>query len=151
MIKVYTDGGLSKRNHVGGWAAVIVYPDGERKGIKGSYRGEDVTNNKMELQAIIEGLKFVAFHHPGEQIEVISDSEYIVKGINDWSENWIRKGWKCTTGRVKNIPQWVEVLGLVKLTEAKVSWVRGHDGDENNEMADRLCVQAYKDLLTKTN
>jgi ribonuclease HI len=147
MIKVYTDGGLSKKNNVGGWAAVIVQPNGDRQGIKGHYRGEDVTNNKMEMKAIIEGLKFVAYHHPGEKIQVISDSEYIVKGINEWSETWIRKGWKTTTGPVKNVPLWVEILGLVKLTEAEITWVRGHDGDENNEIADKLCVGAYKELL----
>jgi ribonuclease HI len=132
---------------VGGWAAVIVYPDGERKGIQGHYKGKDVTNNKMELTAVIEGLKFVAHHHPNKKIAIVSDSEYIVKGVNEWSAGWVRKGWKCTTGPVKNKELWVELLSLAELTKAEFTWVRGHDGDENNEIADKLCVAAYKELL----
>ena len=147
MIRVYTDGGLSAKNQVGGWAAVFVYPDGERKAIKGNYRGPDVTNNKMELTAVIEALKFIAFYHPEEEVEVTSDSEYVVKGLNDWTPKWIAKNWKCTTGPVKNKQLWVELIGLRDLTKARISWVRGHDGDENNEIADKLCVGAYKELL----
>ena len=147
MIKVYTDGGLSKKNGVGGWAAVLVYSDGTRKGICGAYEGADVTNNLMEFRGVIEALKFVAFHHEGEDIEIISDSEYLVKGTNEWSTNWIEKGWKCSTGPVKNVKLWVELLGLLKLTKAKLSWIRGHDGNPDNEMADKLAVNAYKKVL----
>ncbi len=147
MIKVYTDGGVSMKNNVGGWAAVIVHPDGKREGIKGAVRDTKVTNNKMEMMAIIEGLKFVACYHPNSKVQVISDSEYIVKGINIWSAKWIAKGWRCTTGYVKNAELWVQILGLKELTNAEVIWVRGHNGNTNNELADSLCVGAYKELI----
>lgn len=147
MIKVYTDGGVSMKNGVGGWAAVLVYEDGSRKGICGAYEGTDVTNNKMEMEAIRQALRYIAFHHENEDTELISDSEYIVNGVNSWSKKWILKDWKCTTGPVKNKEIWIDILGLVELTKAKLSWVRGHNGDENNEIADRLAVSSYKELI----
>mgnify|MGYP000432075153 CR=1 FL=1 len=147
QIKVYTDGGLSAKNEVGGWAAVIVHEDGTRKAIQGHYKGADVTNNKMELTAVIEALKYLAYHHEGQECEIVSDSEYIVKGVTEWAEGWIRKGWKSTTGPVKNQDYWKQLLALNETVKPKFSWVRGHDGDENNELADSLAVSSYKKII----
>lgn len=137
------------QNKIGGWSAVFVFDNGEVSYISGFQRGDDVTNNRMELTGVIQGLRYVALHHPNEPVEVISDSEYVVKGITDRVDGWILKGWRNTTGIVKNKDLWEILVFLRNKIKPTFNWVRGHDGNQYNEIADKACVDAYRNELTK--
>jgi ribonuclease HI len=108
--------------------------DGKRQEFSGGARR--TTNNQMELQALIEGLKRV----PGNtQVKVVTDSEYVVKGVKEWMRGWIRNGWKTAAKKpVKNQELWQEINRLVALRPVEMQWVRGHAGHEENERCDEL-------------
>ena len=97
------------------------------------------TNNRMELSGVIEGLK--ALKEPCE-VEIVSDSSYVVKAINEWLISWIKRDFK----KVKNIDLWHEYLNVSKPHKIKATWVRGHNGHEENERCDEL---AKKEALLK--
>lgn len=139
------------KNKIGGWGVVVDNPTSDQLVCLAGYEeGEGVTNNTMELTGVIEAMKWLIANHQAEPSVVYSDSEYVVKGINEWSAKWQRNGWKSTTGPVKNQPYWRQLLGLKQqLPATTFQWVRGHDNNEYNEVADRLCVKAYTDRLTE--
>jgi len=93
----------------------------------------NTTNNRMELKAVIEALK--ALKSPCE-ITVYSDSTYVVKGINEWLENWIKKDFK----KVKNEDLWKEFVALSEGHKIKCIWVKGHNGHEENERCDKIKI-----------
>ena len=128
-VTLYTDGACSGNPGRGGWGAILIY---------GSYRkelsgGEQVTtNNKMELTAVIKGLK--ALNEPCE-VEVYSDSAYVVNAfLQDWISGWIRRGWK----NVKNIELWNELIALTEKHKVHFNKVKGHADDELNNRCDEL-------------
>lgn len=128
-VTLYTDGACSGNPGRGGWGAILIY---------GSYRkelsgGEPVTtNNKMELTAVIEGLK--ALNEPCE-VDVYSDSAYVVNAfLQDWISGWIRRGWK----NVKNIELWNELIALTEKHKVHFNKVKGHADDELNNRCDEL-------------
>ena len=128
-VTLYTDGACSGNPGRGGWGAILIY---------GSYRkelsgGEPVTtNNKMELTAVIEGLK--ALNEPCE-VDVYSDSAYVVNAfLQDWISGWIRRGWK----NVKNIELWNELIALTEKHKVHFNKVKGHADDELNNRYDEL-------------
>lgn len=146
MIEIYTDGGNSSKKKAGGCSAVICRGPEILKELSQGY-DNNPTNNMMELGGVILGLTYM-LEHPelGKDVTVISDSEYIVNGASTWLENWKKKDWKGTTGPVKNKPLWEAVDYLKSKLNITWKWVRGHDGNARNEIADKLAVQAYKDL-----
>lgn len=128
-VTLYTDGACSGNPGRGGWGAILIY---------GSYRkelsgGEQVTtNNKMELTAVIEGLK--ALNEPCE-VDVYSDSAYVVNAfLQNWISGWIRRGWK----NVKNIELWNELIALTEKHKVHFNKVKGHADDELNNRCDEL-------------
>lgn len=128
-VTLYTDGACSGNPGRGGWGAILIY---------GSYRkelsgGEPVTtNNKMELTAVIEGLK--ALNEPCE-VDVYSDSAYVVNAfLQNWISGWIRRGWK----NVKNIELWNELIALTEKHKVHFNKVKGHADDELNNRCDEL-------------
>jgi ribonuclease HI len=88
----------------------------------------------MELKAVIEGLK--ALKEPCE-VEIVSDSSYVVKGINEWLPNWIKREFK----KVKNPKLWQEYIKVSKPHKIKATWVRGHNGHKENERCDKLAKE----------
>lgn len=127
-IFLFSDGSSLGNPGPGGYGTIIRYKDKE-KIISG---GEAyTTNNKMELKGVIEGLK--ALKEPCN-VEIISDSSYVVKGINEWLVNWIKKDFK----KVKNPELWLEYIEVSKSHEIKATWVKGHAGHEENERCDLL-------------
>ena len=134
MIKIFTDGACSGNPGIGGWGAVIIIDNAESLFLNG---GEKVTtNNKMELKAAINSLKY--FKKP-ETIEIFTDSKYVKDGIEKWIKNWKINGWKTASKKpVKNKELWIELD--LQITKHTISWkwVKGHAGEKNNEKADDL-------------
>ncbi len=127
-IEIFTDGSSLGNPGAGGWCAILRYKNNE-KIISGGE--ENTTNNRMELKAVIEALKVLK--EPCE-INLFADSQYVLKGINEWLENWIRKNFK----NVKNIDLWQEFLLLSKNHKININWVKGHSGHKENEICDKI-------------
>lgn len=135
-IIVYTDGACKGNPGPGGYAAIILQ-NGSEKVVQGS--NKQTTNNIMELTAVLESLKVLVDKHSNKSIQYFVDSEYVVKGINIWSNGWKKNGWKTKTGKVKNLEIWKEILLLKdKFKRIKFEWVRGHDDNELNERCDQI-------------
>ena len=135
VIYLYTDGAASGNPGPGGWGAVLVCGP-LRKEMSGGFAR--TTNNRMELLAVIEGLKCIKWENA--DVEVWSDSQYVVKAINEgWLNNWVRKGFK----KVKNPDLWQQFLPLFKSHNVVFHWLKGHAGHPENERCDRLAVEAY--------
>lgn len=142
-ITLYTDGACSGNPGVGGWAAVLIYKQ-HRKEISGAEA--ETTNNRMELRAIIEGLK--AIKDSSAIVNVYSDSAYSVNAINEgWIYGWAINGWR-TSGKddVKNVDLWKELLALMKKHDVTFIKVKGHADNELNNRCDTLARGAIKEL-----
>lgn len=141
-VRAFTDGACLGNPGPGGYGAILLYR-GHRRELSGSEPA--TTNNRMELVACITALR--ALKHPCE-VELTSDSRYVVQGIEDgWAERWRRNGWMRTkSDPAKNADLWGELLDLVALHRVRFVWVRGHDGHPENERADELAVAAARQL-----
>ena len=140
VLKIYTDGACRGNPGPGGWAAILLYGGG-RKEISGHVA--DTTNNRMELQSVIEGLK--AVKKPCK-IEVYSDSAYVVNAINNgWIDSWQKNGWRTSDKKdVKNKDLWEELIALNATHSPTYIKVKGHSDDINNNRADELAVAASR-------
>jgi ribonuclease HI len=127
-IHLYTDGSSLGNPGFGGYCGILKFGKNE-KIVSG---GQVVaTNNQMELKAVIEGIKVLK--EPCS-ITVTSDSTYVVKGINEWLKNWVKKEFK----NVKNPELWREYLEVSKSHKVLAIWVKGHAGHEENEKCDTI-------------
>ena len=142
-IKIYTDGACHPNpNGYGGWGAVII-DNGKENHIRGG--ALDVTNNQMEMQACIEGLKYVT--EPAE-IVIYTDSKYLKNGITLWIDGWKRNGWRTKEKKpVKNQDYWKEIDKLNQFHKIEWKWVKGHSGNPGNEMADELATLGRKEIM----
>ena len=149
-VTIYTDGACSGNPGCGGYGTILVYVDSEgvkhEKELSEGY--SNVTNNQMELLAVIAGLE--ALKKPAE-VTVISDSKYVVDAFNNnWIEGWIKKGWKNASKQpVKNVDLWQRLLKAKEAHDVRFVWVKGHAGHEYNERCDALAVNAYKQNVLK--
>jgi len=130
-VELFTDGSSLGNPGPGGWCALLRYKTNE-KTLKGAEK--ETTNNRMELKAVIEGLK--ALKQPCE-VDIYSDSTYVVKGINEWLENWKRKDFK----KVKNPDLWKEFVNVSKPHKLNVFWVQAHSGHRENEICDKIAKE----------
>ncbi len=128
QITLYSDGSSLGNPGPGGYGGILEY-NGHRKEYSGAE--PETTNNRMELRGVIEGLKMLK--EPCD-VEVISDSSYVVKAINEWLEGWVRKNF----AKVKNVDLWKEYLEVSKPHRVHATWVRGHNGHTENERCDEL-------------
>ena len=97
---------------------------------------QDTTNNRMELQATISGLRAVKGSQP---IVVTTDSKYVKQGITEWVHQWVKKNWRNSQNKpVKNQDLWQELLALTQSLQVEWCWVKGHSGHAENERADAL-------------
>ncbi|MFW5991974.1 MAG: ribonuclease HI [Halanaerobiaceae bacterium] len=132
-IYLYTDGSCSGNPGYGGYAALII-ENGNKHEVSGFH--PDTTNNRMELMAVIEGLKEI---RSGSRVRIFSDSNYVIKGIQDWINNWKKKGWKTAGNNpVKNKDLWMELDKLTDKYMIEFEKVKGHSGDKYNEIVDTL-------------
>ena len=140
QVELFTDGACSGNPGPGGWGAILRY-NGHEKELSG---GEAVTtNNRMELIAVIEGLK--ALKEPCI-VTLTSDSQYVCNAIQKgWAVKWKKNNWiKSDKSKAKNPELWDELLTLLEKHSLKVNWVRGHNGHPENERCDRLAVAQAK-------
>ena len=145
-IQIFTDGACKGNPGIGGWGVLIKYSDisNELKGFQSK-----TTNNRMELIAVIEGLKNIP---EVTDIELITDSQYVKNGINQWIVNWKNNGWKTAAKKpVKNIDLWKELDQLVQNYNIEWKWVKGHSGNLGNERADQLANEAILEFYDKNS
>lgn len=141
-VQLFTDGACRGNPGPGGWAYILRHPaTGTEKEAAG---GEaDTTNNRMELSAVIEGLKALKRR---SQVEVVTDSAYVADGCSQWLAGWKRNGWKRREkGRskpVKNEDLWRELDELLAKHKVRFTRIRGHAGHPENERCDELAVAA---------
>jgi len=127
-IEIFTDGSSLGNPGAGGWCAILRYKNHE-KILKGGEKY--TTNNRMELRAVIEALK--SLKEPCE-IELFSDSTYVLKGINEWLDGWIKKNFK----NVKNVDLWKEFIEVKNSHNIHINWIKGHSGHRENEICDKI-------------
>lgn len=145
MISIYADGACPVTTKLGGWAIIVV--EDEKQVVHKEWDNErKSTNNRAELQSAIMALKWGHVFSPNTPFTIFSDSQYVVRGINSWLAKWKTKGWKTSTGPVKNRELWEAIDVLLPGLQVEVKWVRGHDVSEYNNMADELAVEARKKL-----
>jgi len=137
IINIYTDGACSGNPGPGGWGAYI---DNAGVVTELSGREEDTTNNRMELKAVIEALNSFTSK---TNLNLYTDSKYVMDGSSKWIENWKKNGWKTAQKKaVKNQDLWIELDKLVHFHQIHWVWVKGHDGNLGNERADYLATSA---------
>lgn len=136
-VTIHTDGACKGNPGPGGWACVLV---------KGPHKAElsgsekQTTSNQMELMAAIKGLERLTMP---SVVTVVSDSQYVVKGMSSWLPGWEAKGWKTSDGKpVKNVDLWQRLKEAAKGHTVTWQWVKGHAGNPGNERADRLASAA---------
>ncbi|MDA8346711.1 MAG: ribonuclease HI [Thermaerobacter sp.] len=139
-ITIYTDGACSGNPGPGGWAAVLVAGE-RRREISGF--AADTTNNRMEMTAVIQGLK--ALTQPCN-VRVHSDSSYVVNAFQKrWLDKWQKNGWRTSTGKpVENQDLWQELLSAIGQHKVKFEWVEGHASDPLNNRCDELAKEAIR-------
>ncbi len=135
----YTDGGCRGNPGPGGWGFILINPaTGNALERCGGER--ETTNNRMEMGAAIEALK--AIKQTGIRIQLLTDSQYLVKSMTEWIPGWKAKGWKKKDGELKNVDLLQELDRLNHVHTVSWKWVKGHAGNPGNERADELTNQA---------
>ena len=140
-VEMYTDGACRGNPGPGGWGVLLRYA-GVEKTLHG---GEAMsTNNRMELTAVIKGLE--ALTKPCK-VHITTDSKYILKGVTEWMANWKLRNWRTASKKpVLNVELWKELDELVVKHELEWSWVKGHSGHVENEIADQLANLGIDEL-----
>ena len=132
---LYTDGACSGNPGAGGWACILRYKETEKEMSGGA---AETTNNRMEMMAVIEGLK--ALKEPCS-VTLYTDSKYVLEGATKWLVGWQEKGWKRADKKpVLNVDLWQILSDLLTQHEIEWHWVKGHAGDPYNERVDTLAV-----------
>lgn len=148
-VTLFSDGACKGNPGPGGWAFILRHePSG--KVLESSGAERCTTNNRMELRAVIEGLR--ALKRP-TRVHIVTDSAYVKNGLESWMPNWKRNGWRRRTSGgwapVKNAELWQELDRLLQIHDTSFEHVRGHSGHPENERCDRLAVQACEKMLRK--
>ncbi len=143
-VQIFTDGACRGNPGPGGWGAVLIYGDNEKE----LYGGvADTTNNRMELQAAIEGLTALTEKC---KVALTTDSQYVRQGITQWMAKWKQNGWKTAAKKpVKNVELWQELDAAVQQHDVEWHWVKGHSGHPRNEQADQLANRGIDEMLAR--
>ena len=140
-IRIYTDGACKGNPGIGGWGVLILL---ENEQIELSGGSKETTNNQMELTAVIKALNFF---DKKIDLDLYTDSKYVMDGITDYIKKWNINGWQTANKKpVKNISLWKELDELNNFHEIKWNWVRGHSGNPENEKADALANLGIENL-----
>jgi ribonuclease HI len=138
LVEIYTDGACSGNPGPGGYG-VILKSNGNTKELSQGFK--NTTNNRMELRAVIEGLKALK-----EKCNVLiySDSKYIVDAVEKgWARRWEANNWyRNKKEKALNIDLWLDLLDLLDKHQVRFRWVKGHAGHPENELCDQMAVAA---------
>jgi ribonuclease HI len=133
VVELFTDGACSGNPGPGGWGVVMRYGAHERE-LSGADHA--TTNNRMEMMAAIAGLEVLKRRC---RVRLVTDSQYLMKGITEWLPSWKRRGWRTASGApVKNVDLWQRLDAAASGHEVRWEWTRGHSGHPENERADAL-------------
>jgi ribonuclease HI len=133
IVEIFSDGACSGNPGPGGWGTLLRF-GGHEKELSGY--DPETTNNRMELIGAIEGL--AALKRPSK-VALTTDSQYVKKGITEWIDSWVKRGWKNSQKKeVANRDLWEKLLALSEKHEVEWHWVRGHTGHPENERCDAL-------------
>ncbi|WP_425914724.1 ribonuclease HI [Pseudomonas sp. GWSMS-1] len=141
QVEIYTDGACKGNPGVGGWGALMIFKGVEKE----LWGGEaDTTNNRMELTAAIRAL---AELKRSCDVRLVTDSQYVMQGIQGWMPNWKKRGWKTAAKQpVKNADLWQQLDEQVNRHTVTWQWVRGHTGHPGNERADQLANRGVDEV-----
>ena len=141
VVHLFTDGACLGNPGPGGWGVLLRHGERERE-LSGAE--PDTTNNRMELMAAIAGLE--ALLKPC-QVHLVTDSQYVMRGVEEWMPRWISRGWRTADGKpVKNRDLWERLALALKPHKVTWQWVRGHNGHVDNERVDELARAAAETL-----
>jgi len=140
-LHIYTDGACVGNPGPGAWG-VVMSLNGVRKEMAGYV--PYTTNNQMELSAPLAALNSLKETSRPYTIKVYSDSQYLIKGMNEWLEKWKKNGWRAKTGPVKNKALWETLDKLNQLYVIEWIWVKGHASNEHNNRCDFLAKEQIK-------
>ena len=136
-VSIHTDGSCLGNPGPGGWAALLRYGEKEREVVGGEAQ---TTNNRMELMAAIAALEVLT---EGCEVTLHIDSQYVRQGITEWMPGWVKRGWKTAGGDpVKNRDLWERLHAATGRHKIDWKWVKGHNGDPDNERVDVLARNA---------
>jgi ribonuclease HI len=142
FVQLFTDGACSGNPGPGGWAYILKHP-ASGKVVEASGGEAGSTNNRMELQAVISGLEALKRR---TKVEIITDSQYVAKGCQEWLPGWKKNNWRRREGKqlkpLKNEEHWRKLDELLARHEVRFTVVRGHSGHIENERCDELAVSA---------
>ncbi|MBW2029106.1 MAG: ribonuclease HI [Deltaproteobacteria bacterium] len=139
IVEIYADGACSGNPGPGGYGAILKYGDREKE-ISGC--DPDTTNNRMEMQAVIEALRLLK--RPC-RIRIVTDSNYVVKGMTEWVRGWIKNKWINSKKQpVQNRDLWEKLLRLCRDHDIEWVWTKGHAGSKENERCDLLARKAIQ-------
>ncbi|HTL97554.1 MAG TPA: ribonuclease HI [Holophagaceae bacterium] len=146
-VELFADGACLGNPGPGGWGLLLrVQTSSGLQEKEASGADPDTTNNRMELMAVIQGLESLT--RPCA-VRLVSDSQYVLKGLTEWMPGWKRKGWKKADGQpVMNVDLWQRLEAAAKPHRIKTEWVKGHAGHPENERVDRLANDAARSLAT---
>lgn len=140
-MNIYTDGSCNSKFKKGGWACILVN-DNEEIHIGGFKK--NTTNNRMEMTGIIIGIRAMLERYGIINCNIISDSQYVINGITDWIKSWKVKNWKNYNNEdIKNMDLW-KMLDKLNNNLYNWIWVRGHNGNKYNEIADEIAKRCQE-------
>ena len=145
-VLLFTDGACQGNPGPGGWAYILRHPASQKE--QSRWGAEPATtNNRMELAGVIEGL--ASLRRPC-RVKVVTDSQYVARGISEWLPGWKRQGWTRKEGKqskpIANEDLWRRLDALLAGHEVSVQHVLGHNGHPENEACDRMAVAAIRNL-----
>ncbi len=145
IVEAWTDGACRGNPGPGGWGVLLRF-NGHEKRMHGGER--ETTNNRMELMAVIKALESLKRQC---RVRVSSDSQYVLKGISEWMDNWKKRGWKTAAKKpVKNVDLWQRLDRAQQEHDIEWEWVKGHSGHPENEIADQLANQGIDEMLASS-
>ncbi len=141
QVEIFTDGACKGNPGPGGWGALLRCGDVEKEHCGGE---NNTTNNRMELQAAIEGLGALK---RASKVTLTTDSQYVRRGITEWLSKWKQNGWRTANKKaVKNVDLWQALDAAVQQHDISWKWVKGHSGHRENEIADQLANRGIEML-----
>jgi len=142
FLEIFTDGACSGNPGPGGYGAILKYGKVEKE-IWGCER--ETTNNRMEMTAVIEALRLLS--RPCK-IRIITDSNYVVKGMTQWIHGWVKRNWTNAQKKpVLNRDLWEQLLEMSRPHDIEWRWIKGHDGHRENERCDKMARKAILGCL----